>query len=253
MTSRLPLADVLGRVRDRVPLYGSGINLHLSAEEVADQVENWKRLGYGAAKVKVGKPDVEEDVERLTRIRERVGTYPLAVDANQGWSFPQAALAMKRYEHLDLLWVEEPLRVDDVEGHRRLRARSTTPIGLGENLYTLQQFNQYFVADACDFVQTDVGRIGGITPYLAVADTARAFGLPMTPHFIMELSAHVLCAVPNISWAEMTEGGTLTELGVIEAQPIQDGWFVPRDVPGHGLEFDRGLLKRYAVVAEVAS
>ncbi len=249
----LPLADVLGRVRDRVPLYGSGINLHLSAEEVADQVENWKRLGYGAAKVKVGKPDVEEDVERLTRIRERVGTYPLAVDANQGWSFPQAALAMKRYEHLDLLWVEEPLRVDDVEGHRRLRARSTTPIGLGENLYTLQQFNQYFVADACDFVQTDVGRIGGITPYLAVADTARAFGLPMTPHFIMELSAHVLCAVPNISWAEMTEGGTLTELGVIEAQPIQDGWFVPRDVPGHGLEFDRGLLKRYAVGAEAAS
>ncbi|MFV0429016.1 MAG: mandelate racemase/muconate lactonizing enzyme family protein [Arachnia sp.] len=243
----LPLADLLGRVRDRVPLYGSGINLHLSAEEVADQVARWQAAGYTAAKVKVGKPDVEEDVERLTLIRERVGSFPLAVDANQGWSFPEASQAMKRFEHLSLLWVEEPLRVDDVEGHRRLREHSTTPIGLGENLYTLQQFNQYFLADSCHFVQTDVGRIGGITPYLGVAEAARGFGLPMTPHFIMELSAHVLCAVPNISFAEMTEGGTLTELQVIAPQPIHDGWFVPRDVPGHGLEFDRDVLARHAV------
>ncbi|TRY16734.1 mandelate racemase/muconate lactonizing enzyme family protein [Tessaracoccus rhinocerotis] len=244
---KLPLADLLGRVRDRVHLYGSGINLHLSADEVADQVENWKNSGYGAAKVKVGKPDVEEDVERLTKIRERVGQFPLAVDANQGWTQPQAIIAANRFEHLNLLWLEEPIRTDDVEGHRRLRERSRIPLGLGENLYTLQQFNQYFITDTCDFVQTDVGRVGGITPYMAVADTARAFNLPMTPHFIMELSAHVLCAVPNVSWAEMTEGGTLTELGVIEPQPIVDGWFVPRDVPGHGLNFDRDFLTKHEV------
>lgn len=244
---KLPLADLLGRVRHRVPLYGSGINLHLSAEEVADQVENWMRTGYGAAKVKVGKPDIEEDVERLTKIRERVGMFPLAVDANQGWSLPEAIVAANRFEHLDLLWVEEPFRVDDVETHRRLRERTHIPLGLGENLYTLQQFNQYFVTNTCDFVQTDVGRIGGITPYMAVADTARAFNLPMTPHFIMELSAHVLCSVPNISWAEMTEGGTMTELGIIAPQPIENGWFVPREVPGHGLEFDHGFLKKHEV------
>lgn len=243
----MPLADLLGRVRDRVPLYGSGINLHLSADEVVDQVLGWKAEGYGAAKVKVGKPDVAEDVERLTLIREKVGSYPVAVDANQGWTYPAALEAMKRYDPLDLLWVEEPFRVDDVECHRRLRARSNTPIGLGENLYTLQQFNQYFMADACDFVQADVCRVGGITPYMAIADTARAFGLPMAPHFIMELSAHVLCAVPNIYLAEMTEGGTLTALGVIEPHMPEKGYFVPTQAPGLGLNYDRELLKHWAV------
>ncbi|WP_276531199.1 enolase C-terminal domain-like protein, partial [Enterobacter hormaechei] len=87
-TLNAPIIDILGRVRDRVPLYGSGINLHLSIEEVIDQVKRWKSTGYLAAKVKVGKPTLEEDVERLRKIQEAVPGFPLAVDANQGWSFP---------------------------------------------------------------------------------------------------------------------------------------------------------------------
>src|SRR5690606_83711 len=169
------LADVLGRVREDVPLYGSGINLNLSADEVVEQVKEWKGTGYFAGKVKVGKPDLEEDVYRLTKIREAVGEYPLMVDANQGWTYPEAVRAMERFRHLNLFWVEEPLPVDDVLGHARLRARSSLPIGLGENVYTLNQFNQYLSSDACDFVQADVGRVGGITPYLDIAAVARAF------------------------------------------------------------------------------
>ncbi|WP_087509390.1 mandelate racemase/muconate lactonizing enzyme family protein [Cellulomonas iranensis] len=243
----VPLADLLGRVRDRVPLYGSGINLNLSAEEVVEQVKGWKADGYFAAKVKVGKPDLEEDVERLTKIREAVGMYPLMVDANQGWTLGQAVQAMSRFEHLGLYWVEEPLRVDDVVAHQRLRARSTTPIGLGENVYTLQQFNQYLANDACDFVQADLGRVGGITPYLDIAALARAYCAPMAPHFVVELSAHVLCSVPNALCGEMTDGGTLTELGAILPQPPQHGFFVPRDVPGHGLELDTEHLAAHRV------
>jgi len=242
----LPLPDLLGRVRGSVPLYGSGINLNLSAEEVVDQVKGWRAAGYFAAKVKVGKPDLEEDVERLTKIREAVGNFPLMVDANQGWTYGEAVRAVERFRHLGLYWVEEPLRVDDVESHARLRARSSIPIGLGENVYTLQQFNQYLVRDACDFVQADLGRVGGITPYMDIAALARAYSAPMAPHFVVELSAAVLCAVPNALCGEMTDGGTLTELGVIEPQLPQNGYLVPRDVPGIGLEFDRARLKELA-------
>lgn len=244
---RVPLADFLGRVRDRVPLYGSGINLNLSAEEVVEQVKGWQADGFFAAKVKVGKPDLEEDVERLTRIREAVGMFPLMVDANQGWTYGQAVQAMQRFEHLDLYWVEEPLRVDDVVGHARLRARASTPIGLGENVYTLQQFNQYLASDACDFVQADLGRVGGITPYLDIAALSRAYCAPMAPHFVVELSGHVLCSVPNALCGEMTDGGTLSELGAIVPQPPQSGHYVLRDVPGHGLELDVDNLARHKV------
>lgn len=244
---QLPLAKLLGQVRDRIPLYGSGINLNKSVEEVVDQVRGWKADGFFAGKVKVGKPDLEEDVYRLTKIREAVGQYPLMVDANQGWTYGEAVRATERFRDLNLYWVEEPLRVDDVESHARLRARSSIPIGLGENVYTLQQFNQYLNADACDFVQADIGRVGGITPYMDIAALARAFSAPMAPHFIVELSAAVLCAVPNALCGEMTDGGTLTELGVIAPQPPQNGWFVPRDVPGIGLDFDRDVLAKYRV------
>lgn len=243
----VPLADYLGRVRDRVPLYGSGINLNLSAEEVVEQVKGWKADGYFAAKVKVGKPDLEEDVERLTKIREAVGMYPLMVDANQGWTYGQAVQAMNRFEHLALYWVEEPLRVDDVVSHARLRGRVATPIGLGENVYTLQQFNQYLASDACDFVQADVGRVGGITPYLDIAALARAYCAPMAPHFVVELSAHLLCSVPNALCGEMTDGGTLSELGVIVPQPPRNGFYVPTDAPGHGLELNTDYLDQHRV------
>lgn len=243
----LPLADVLGRVRQEVPLYGSGINLNKTIDDVVEQVKSWKARGYFAGKVKVGKPDLEEDVERLTKIREAVGTYPLMVDANQGWTYAQAVRAVERFRDLDLYWVEEPLPSDDVLGHARLRARSTTPIALGENVYTLTQFNQYLASDACDFVQADLGRVGGVTPYLDIAVAARSFNAPMAPHFVMELSAHVLCAVPNALCAEDTDGGTLSELGVIEAHPPSNGVFTPSDAPGHGLVFDREKLAANAV------
>lgn len=247
----LPIADLLGRVRDRVPLYGSGINLNLTAEEVVEQVRGWRDQGYFAAKVKVGKPDLEEDVERLTKIREAVGRFPLMVDANQGWTYARAVQATSRFADLGLYWVEEPLRVDDVLGHARLRARSSVPIGLGENVYTLQQFTQYLASDACDVVQADVGRVGGITPLLDIATLARSFGAPLAPHFVMELHGPLLCAIPNALCAEMTDGGTLSELGVIAAQPIVGGHYVPREVPGHGLDIDRDHLRRH--LAEVGA
>lgn len=241
-----PLVDVIGRQRDRVQLYGSGINLHLSVEEVVEQVRCWKADGFFAAKVKVGKPDLEEDVERLTKIREAVGRFPLMVDANQGWSYPAAVQAFQRFEHLDLYWIEEPLPCDDVLGHARLRARTRTPIGLGENVYTLNQFNQYLASDAVDFVQADFGRVGGITPWLDIAALARSFNVPMAPHFTLELAAHILCATPNALCGEMTDGGTMTDLQVIEPQPHRNGFLAPRDVPGHGLEFNWPWLNEHA-------
>ena len=243
----LSLPRLLGTMRDRVPLYGSGINLNLSADDVVDQVKGWRADGFFAAKVKVGKPDIEEDYERLCKIREAVGRFPLMVDANQGWTYAEGVRAAERFAGLGLYWVEEPYRVDDVLSYARLRARASMPVALGENIYTLQQFNQFLAADACDYVQADVCRVGGITPYLDIAALARAYDAPMAPHFVVELSATLLAAVPNALCGEWTDGGTLTELGVIEPQPPQHGYFVPRDTPGHGLVFDRGWLKAHEV------
>lgn len=240
------VTDLIGRVRDVVPLYGSGINLHLPVDEVVEQVRRWRMDGYAAAKVKVGKPDLEEDVERLSKIREAVGSFPLAVDANQGWDYPRALRAFHRFEQFDLLWIEEPLPADDIPSHARLARQTATPIALGENVYTAAQFTQYFDANAVSYVQADLGRVGGITGYLDVAAAARLRNLPMTPHFVMELSASILAAIPNISYAEMTDGGTWEELGIVAAAgTIDHGKYIPPTAPGHGLVLNRDYLTKH--------
>lgn len=245
----VPVIDLLGRVHERVALYGSGINLHLEIDEVIDQVQRWRAKGYAFGKVKVGKPDVEEDVERLAKLRAAVGSYPIAVDANQGWSFPDAVRAFQRFEQFNLLWIEEPLPSDDILGHARLRARTTTPIGLGENVYTADQFNQYFEAGIVDFVQADVGRVGGITGFMDIATLARVHNLPMTPHFVLELSASLLAAVPNARAAEVTDGGRWQDLQIVKGGGTeQDGYYYPSAKPGTGLIWDLDYLAQHRVV-----
>lgn len=138
---------------------------------------------------------------------------------------------------------------DDVEGHARLRGLIGAPIAIGENVYTLQQFNHFLSRGACDFVQADVVRVGGITPYLDVAALARAWNVPLAPHFMMELTGQVLCALPNAHILENIDGGSLTNLKALE-EPIliEDGYFTPPvGKIGHGIVFDRDYLKAHEV------
>jgi L-alanine-DL-glutamate epimerase-like enolase superfamily enzyme len=242
------LVALLGQLRERVLAYASGINLNKPEAELIEQVQGWRAAGFKAFKIKVGKPEIEEDVERLTKVREVAGRLPVMVDANQGWVIGRAARAIDALTPLSPYWVEEPLLADDVDGHARLRPLVRTPIAIGENVYTLQQFNHFLASGACDFVQADVVRVGGITPYLEIAALARAFGVPLAPHFMMELSGQLLCCLPNGHILENIDGGSLSDLGAL-AEPIriEDGWFTPPDNPGHGIIFDRAVLAAHAV------
>lgn len=243
-----PLVDLLGRVHEKMPVYASGINLGLTEAQLIAQVKGWLEDGYKHFKVKIGKPDVAEDVERLTKIREVIGSLPLMVDANQGWGPELAPRRINPLKGLDLTWVEEPLLSDDIAAHARLRGQIDTPIGIGENVYTIYQYRDYLVAGAVDYVQADIVRVGGITPYMEIAALSQAFNRPMAPHFVLELSAHVLCAVPNAYIAEDTDGGSLSALKALRnPTPIVDGYFTPSDMPGHGLDFDREYMEQHRV------
>ncbi len=70
----------------------------------------------------------------------------------------------------------------------------------------------------------------------------------MAPHFLVELSIQVLCALSNPLIAEYVMGGTLTDLGLL-TEPIvpHDGFISPPEAPGHGVRFDRAALGRYLV------
>ncbi|MBP1934698.1 mandelate racemase/muconate lactonizing enzyme family protein [Ammoniphilus resinae] len=241
-----PLVQVLGQTRQAIPAYGSGVNLNLNLSELEDQIRRWLDQGYQAFKIKVGKPDLEEDLERLNMVRNLIGKRNLMVDANQGWDITSAVEAIKAYAPFNLYWIEEPLLSDDTQGHARLRRLVDAPIAIGENVYTKYQFNEYLASGACDFVQADVIRVGGVTPYLEIASMAQAWNVPMAPHFMLEITGQLLCCIPNARILEDVEGGSFRELGILANDVgVNNGLFVPPTEPGHGIIFNRDILAQY--------
>jgi L-alanine-DL-glutamate epimerase-like enolase superfamily enzyme len=249
-----PLHRLLGGYRDSVPAYGSGIDLFMDEPALLAHVQELLDLGFHWIKIKVGRPDPEEDAERVRAVRRLGGRGTrLCVDANQVWELPDALRAAAALERAgaDLVWLEEPLHTEDVPGHASLRARSRLPLAVGESLYTDSQFARYIEAGAVDVLQPDVARVGGFTGLVRIAALGAAHHLPVAPHYLAELSIAALCGIPNGSVLEWVRGGTLGELGVLETPlRLEDGVAYPFDVPGHGLVLDRDALAPYEVDPE---
>ncbi|MCA0757631.1 mandelate racemase/muconate lactonizing enzyme family protein [Paenibacillus sp. N4] len=244
-----PLYKLLGGARDRIPAYISEIDLRSDGtiDQLTDRVKGYIGQGYRTVKIKIGKPELEEDIERIAKVQELLGPGgTVLVDLNQKWSAAEAIQKGTRLDKLNLGWIEEPMLYQDIQGHRQLKQAIRTPIALGESMYSKQQFLEYLKADAVDIVQADVAFVGGITEWLKIAHLADAFGKPVAPHFMMELSLHLLCGVPNSYMLENVVGGSLTELGLLEIPiEVRGGMGVPSELPGHGIVFDRDALQKH--------
>jgi L-alanine-DL-glutamate epimerase-like enolase superfamily enzyme len=234
------VADLIGRRQERLPVYGSGVNLHYSDDELAEQVQRWIDRGISAVKIKVGRPDLAEDVARVRRIRELLGPdRQLMIDANQRWDVDTATRAMAALAEFDPAWIEEPLRSDDTAGYRKLAARIDTPIALGENLHTIHRFREAMDAGFMAVAQPNVVRVGGITPFLEIASLADSRGVVVAPHLLPDLSAQLAVTRPEATWVEDVEDAGFGALGMLlSPSPVHiDGaWATVADAPGLGLE-----------------
>jgi L-alanine-DL-glutamate epimerase-like enolase superfamily enzyme len=174
-------------------------------------------------------------------VRSALGPdYEIMTDANQGFALDEAIRRAGRFADLDLAWIEEPLPADDCDGHIRLCQATTTPIAVGESIYSIRHFREYMARGACSIVQVDVARIGGITPWLKVAHAAEAFDMPVCPHFLMELHASLVCAVPNGKYVEYIP--QLDELTTSRLK-IEKGMALAPSAPGIGVEWDIDKVK----------
>ena len=170
--------------------------------------------------------------------------YEIMTDANEGFALDEAIRRAGRFADLDLAWIEEPLPADDIDGHVRLSNSTSTPIAIGESLYSIRHFREYLARRACSIVQTDVARIGGITPWLKVAHLAETFDAPMCPHFLMELHVSLGCAVQNGRYVEYIP--QLDDL-TTEGMKVEAGMAVAPSAPGLGIAWDWQAIRRRSV------
>ena len=204
----LPLWKMLGgSARKKVEAYntdGGWLNWPIEI-----MVSDCKRLveeeGFRAVKIKVGGPSPQEDLRRIEAVRKALGpNIKIMTDANGRWSLPQAIQTAGQLKNFDIAWIEEPIYFDDVEGHRRLAEAIETPIALGEQLYTSQQFRDFIHAGATHYVQPDVVRLAGITEFWQVADLSHCYRLPVVPHVgdMCQVHQHLCFSHPACSLLE---------------------------------------------------
>ncbi|WUF49307.1 mandelate racemase/muconate lactonizing enzyme family protein [Streptomyces sp. NBC_00483] len=200
----LPLAKLLGAHRDSVQCYNtSGGFLHTPTDQVLDNATASLASGIGGIKIKVGNPDRKADLARLTAVREHIGDdVPLMVDANQQWDRPTAQRMGRAMEEFNLVWIEEPLDAYDAQGHAALAASLDTSVATGEMLASVAEHVELIKANACDIIQPDAPRIGGITQFLKLATLAEHNNLQLAPHFAMEIHLHLAAAYPIEPWVE---------------------------------------------------
>lgn len=243
--ANLPVHKLAGGAQERIKLYTTeGGWLHLEESALVEDALRAKEAGFGGCKLKVGRP-IHEDVRRIAAVREAVGPgFEIFTDANQAFAVDEAIRRARAYEALDIGWLEEPLPADDLAGHKRLVEHTSIPIAVGESLYSHLHFREYLEQHAASVVQVDVGRIGGITPWLKVAHLAECFNTPVCPHFLMELHVALCAAVPNARWVEYIP--QLEDL-TTEGMRIEGGYAVPSDVPGLGIAWDFEAIARMAV------
>ena len=182
----MPVCDLLGgRIRDSVPVYATGL-YYTEGEfpsRLLDEARGYVESGFMGMKTKIGGLSIDEDVKRVKAIRDAIGPdIKLMVDANQAYNASSAIKIGQKLSDLDLVWFEEPVNAQDIEGYLLVKNSLPMAIAGGENLRTRYEFQQFLSKRAYDIVQPDVINVGGISEMRNVAMTANTMGIQVNPH-----------------------------------------------------------------------
>ncbi|AIG99086.1 MULTISPECIES: mandelate racemase/muconate lactonizing enzyme family protein [Archaeoglobus] len=260
----LPLYRLLGGGRRKVKVYASTGRL-LSAEETVKMVEKYAELGIDVVKLRFRRERINEDLEVLKAVAREFSDVKISVDANQAWSYTppywsrkKAMKVAKELENFEVLWLEEPLWKDDVEGYRWLRENTSIEISGGELEHGIQRFRMLIEGGAFDIVQADAVYSNGIQECRKVAALAEAFNLKFMPHawdpglgWLANL--HLAASLPEklcpyietpldpLWWNEVM-------FGVLNGEvELEKGYAKLPEQPGLGFEPDEEKMKKFRI------
>ena len=239
-----PLHHIFGACRDRIWTYASGgLWLHQNIDELQAEAQSFLDQGFRSMKIRVGKPDPKEDLERVRAVRETVSPdIQLMVDANQSFKPKQAVKLARMLEECDLYWFEEPVPAYDLEGHAEVRSRLDMNIASGETEYTKHGMKAMIEAGACDILMPDLQRIGGLSEMRRVTALAEAYNMPISTHIFTEHSLSIAGSATNcISVEHMPWYAPLFK----EQMEIREGYLEIPNRVGCGFTFSEEAIARY--------
>ncbi len=231
----LPLYQVLGGYRDRIPAYASTVTFE-TTEEYLDVADQCLDHGFRAIKLHAW-GDHRRDAKLCQDLRAHVGPdIDLMYDGSAGFDLLEAIYLGRALAEAGYLWYEEPMREFNIEAYRRLGEKVDVPLLSGET----SDGAHYNIADfiargGADLVRTSTHYKGGVTGGLRVAHLADAFNLRAEVHGGGPPNLHLACAIPNTTYYEslITANPIVVEAGI-----GRDGAISPPTVPGIGWPAD---------------
>ncbi|HLL29574.1 MAG TPA: galactonate dehydratase [Allosphingosinicella sp.] len=257
----LPAWEMLGgRVRDRIRAYawigGDRPN------EIGEAAEARRGQGFSAVKMNataeldwIGTPKLFDEVVARVEAAQGAG-MDVGLDFHGRVHKPMAKQLAKALEPLGLLFIEEPLLSENPEGLAQIAALVSTPIALGERLYSRWDFKPFFESGAVDIIQPDLSHAGGILECRKIAAMAEAYDVAVAPHCPLGPLALASClqlaaTAPNVAIQEMSlgihynVGGDLLTY-VTDAAPLTpvEGYLPIPAGPGLGIEIDEAAVRQ---------
>ena len=192
--------------------------------------------------------DISRSVEYCAKIRQAVGDRADLLFGTHGQFTTAGAIRLGReLEPYNPLWYEEPIPPDNLHEFAEVARMVRIPLATGERLTTKAEFGALLRLGGVKILQPALGRMGGIWEAKKVAAMAEVFNAEIAPHLYagpVEWAAniHLAASIPNILMAETIQTGGAFHLKLIKhTLQWKDGYIIPPEAPGLGIEFDEEL------------
>ena len=268
-----PVFELLGgKKQDYVIPYASLQPVGHSFQEYKDSLVAWaikaKELGFKAVKSEVtlngpyAHSGLNENDERTTEVvaavRNALGPeIKLMIDVQYRWHDAEAALkTVKDWGQYDIYFLETPVWTDDINSYARMHDEAPMKIAAGEWLSTKYEFEDLIINGKIDVAQPDIGRCGGLTEALKIAEFSQLHNRIIVPHcwktsVSITATAHFAFNTPNCAFIEYLPPQLCVEVLrkelATEGFDFKDGKILPPTKPGLGIELNKDAIKKYQV------
>jgi len=264
----VPVYELLGgSVRDKIQVYcwiggDRPDDTAAAATEKAEQGYNAVKMNGTAAMDYIDSwSKVTAAVQRVAAIREACGeNFGIAVDFHGRVHQAMARVLMKELEPYHLMFIEEPVLIENIEAFAELRHHISTPIATGERNFMRWGFKDIITRGIADIIQPDLCHAGGIFEVRKIAAMAECYDVAVAPH--CPLGPIALAASLQLDWC--TPNAVIQEqsLGVHYNQgadlldyladptvfEYKDGFVYRNELPGLGIEVNEARVREAAAV-----
>jgi D-galactarolactone cycloisomerase len=252
---KLPVYQLIGGLnKKRIRIYASN-GLFDNKEQLIADAQKAYDLGFRVYKMRVVEPALIIELVSAFR-KEFKSRMDLIVDAVQGstsnpWATKVSINIAKKLEEYEILFFEEPCRVENLNGYKEIKNSTNLNIAGAESIPTARAFKPYFENNVFDIVQFDIAT-SGFTEGRRIADMAYVYNKPLAIHswgsaISIMAGLHFSLSIPNAAFTEYCFMDHPINKSLFENEKIDilDGYIEPPDTYGLGIKFDESLTNEF--------